>query len=156
MAVFAEDGACIRTEIFLVDTGTQVFKVFDLSILAVWHLGEENCVLALRIKIFLITWVLEIVLTGAWVLLSWQVISLHLVRLEELPLDLARHEIGISRPLLHLIGFGVISCGAHSVLPETSVSLRWQLLCGYRWRTSLWLNNKIVMLIRVIALPYLL
>ena len=92
----------------------------------------------------------------AWILLGRQVVSLHLVRLEELPLDLARHVIGVSRPLLHLISFGVISSGSHSVLPEASVSLGWHLLCRDRWRTSLGLNNEIVMLIRVIALPYFL
>ena len=73
--------------------------------------------------------------------------------LEELPLDLARHEIVVCRSLLHMISFGVIPGGAHSVLAETSVCLGWQFLCGDGWRASLRLDNEIVMLIRVVALP---
>jgi hypothetical protein len=60
----------------------------------------------------------------------------------------------VCRSLLHLFEFGVIPGGAHSILPKTSVSLSWQFLSGDRWRTSLRLDNEIVMLIRVVALPY--
>jgi hypothetical protein len=74
------------------------------------------------------------------------------VRLEELSLDFAGLEVRVGIPLLNRLSLGVVARGPNGILAQARIRLSWKLLGWDRWGTCLRLDDKVAVLVCVIAL----
>lgn len=138
--------------LFLINTRSQIFEVFDFAVFAVRDFWEENSILTLSIKVLFVTRVLEIILAWPRVLFAGQIVVNLLVWLKYLSLNLARLEIRLLRSLLSVIFLGVISGRPNGVLAETAISILWHFFWWNGGSAGLWLDHKIIMFVGVVCL----
>ncbi len=123
-----------------------------LGVFAVRNFWEEDSVLPLSVKIFLVSRVLKIIHAGTGILLWRKIIILHLVWFKELSLNLAWLKVRVCRSIFYRISLWIIACRTNCVLTKARISWSRKLLGRYRWCSCLRFNHKIIMLVSVVAL----